>query len=98
MSDSLISKPRVAERVLREFQYVSLMGKNVEALATSLSPRETEVLSYVAQGYGNKEIAHTLSISEQTIKNHITSILHKLDANDRTHAVVLALRHGLITV
>jgi len=57
-----------------------------------------EILKYVAQGYGNKTIALVLGISEQTIKNHITSILRKLAANDRTHAVVLALRHGLISV
>ena len=62
-----------------------------------LLERETEVLSYVACGYGNKQIAHALKISEQTIKNHMTSILRKLDASDRTHAVVMAMQYGWIS-
>jgi DNA-binding NarL/FixJ family response regulator len=74
------------------------MGKTMETVATPLSPRETEILKYVAEGNGNKQIAYTLKISEQTIKNHVTSILRKLDANDRTHAVVLAIRQGWISV
>ncbi|UCH43202.1 MAG: response regulator transcription factor, partial [Dehalococcoidales bacterium] len=49
-------------------------------------------------GNGNKRIATTLNVSEQTIKNHITSVLRKLGANDRTHAVVLAMCHGWISV
>jgi len=50
----------------------------------------------MAQGYANKQIAAKLDISEQTIKNHVTSILNKLDANARTEAVVKAIRRGLI--
>jgi DNA-binding NarL/FixJ family response regulator len=98
INESLLGRPRVAEQVLRQFQDVSLMGKAMETLATPLTPRETETLKYVAEGYSNKQIAHVLGISEQTIKNHITSILDKLDANDRTHAVVLALRQGWIDI
>jgi DNA-binding NarL/FixJ family response regulator len=98
LNEKLLAKPRVAERVLRQFQEISLTGKNADNLTAPLSPREVEILKYVAQGYGNKTIALVLGISEQTIKNHITSILRKLTANDRTHAVVLALRHGLISV
>ena len=98
INDSLLNRPRVAQQVLRQFQDLSLMGKRVEALAAPLSPRELEILNYVAQGFQNKQIAHTLAISEQTIKNHITSILRKMDANDRTHAVVLAIRHGWISM
>ncbi len=98
INDSLLSRPRVAEQVLRQFQDLTLMGKAMETLATPLTPRETETLRYVAEGYSNKQIAHVLGISEQTIKNHVTSILNKLDANDRTHAVVLALRQGWIDI
>lgn len=61
-----------------------------------LSRREIEVLNLMAQGASNKEIASTLDISERTVKNHITSILHKLNADSRTHAVVLALRYDLL--
>ena len=52
----------------------------------------------MAQGFLNKQIASQLSISEQTIKNHITSILRKLDANARTEAVITAIKRGLITI
>ena len=98
INDALLERPKVAEQVLQQFQGLSLMGKAMETLATPLSPRETEILKHVAEGYSNKQIAHTLGISEQTIKNHITTILGKLDANDRTHAVVLALRQGWIDI
>lgn len=56
-----------------------------------------EILVYTAQGNSNKQIAKALSISDQTVKNHITSILKKLSVNDRTAAVVHALRHRWIT-
>lgn len=69
-----------------------------DTVKEDITRRETEVLSYVARGYGNKQIASELSISEQTIKNHMSSILQKLDANDRTQAAVMALRKGWITV
>jgi len=63
-----------------------------------LTARETEILNYIAQGYLNKQIAAELDISESTVKNHVTSILAKLQANDRTEAVVVAIRQGLISV
>ena len=62
----------------------------------SLTPREIEVLSLVAAGNSNKLIAAQLKINEETAKTHIKSILAKLDANDRTHAVMLGLRRGVI--
>ncbi|MGA2706895.1 MAG: response regulator transcription factor [Steroidobacteraceae bacterium] len=63
---------------------------------TGLSPREIEVLSLVAAGQSNKIIAAQLFITEATAKGHVKSILAKLGANDRTHAVTLALRRGII--
>jgi two-component system NarL family response regulator len=61
-----------------------------------LSPREIEVLNLVASGNSNKEIAARLSISEETVKGHITNILSKLGANDRTQAVTIGLKRGII--
>lgn len=61
-----------------------------------LSPREMEILQYVTRGMSNKEIAYSLGISHQTVKNHMTAILHKLDVEDRTQAAVYALRHGWV--
>jgi DNA-binding NarL/FixJ family response regulator len=62
----------------------------------ALSDREIEVLRYVATGTSNKIIAAHLSVSEATIKGHMKSILSKLGANDRTHAVTIAMRRGFL--
>jgi DNA-binding NarL/FixJ family response regulator len=61
----------------------------------ALSAREVEVLRRVAAGQANKRIARDLAISESTVKAHIRSILPKLGANDRTHAVTIALKRGV---
>ncbi len=61
-----------------------------------LSEREMEVLSYVVKGLSNKEIAASLGISHQTVKNHVTSILRKFSVEDRTQAVVYALKRGWV--
>jgi DNA-binding NarL/FixJ family response regulator len=62
----------------------------------SLTPREIEVLEQVAAGNSNRVVAEHLEISEDTVKSHIRSILNKLEANDRTHAVTIALRRGFL--
>ncbi|MCE3261181.1 MAG: LuxR family transcriptional regulator [Pseudoduganella sp.] len=64
--------------------------------ASLLSEREVEVLRCAAAGNANKRIASQLAISEETVKAHMRSILAKLDANDRTHAVTIALKRGII--
>ena len=63
-----------------------------------LTPREIEVLRMIAEGLGNKEIASKLSISDHTVKFHISSIFAKLSASNRAEAVTLGIRHGLIMV
>ena len=98
INDSLAARPKVAEHVLRQFQDIVSMGKAMEAIAAPLTPRETQILGYIADGNSNKQIAYILQISEQTIKNHVSAILRKLNANDRAHAVVLAIRHGWISI
>jgi DNA-binding NarL/FixJ family response regulator len=62
----------------------------------ALTPREVDVLRLVAKGNGNKEIAAQLSLTEETVKGHIRNILAKLEANDRTHAVAIGVRRGII--
>ena len=62
----------------------------------SLTPREVDVLRLVARGNANKEIAAQLSLTEETVKSHLRSILAKLSANDRTHAVAIGLKRGII--
>ncbi len=98
---TLLNRARVAAYVLRQFQDMALKngaGHDPAGATGPLSRREMQVLTNVAQGKSNKEIAFMLKISEQTVKNHITAILRKLDANDRTHAVVMALRQGWISL
>lgn len=63
-----------------------------------LSTREMEVLNYAATGHSNRRIAERLDISEETVKAHMKNVLAKLSANDRTHAVTIALRRGIITI
>jgi DNA-binding NarL/FixJ family response regulator len=97
LNDNFLSQPKVAAQVLEQFQDFS-WGKGVESFVSPLTPRETEILNYMAKGYLNKQIANMLDISEQTIKNHVTSILRKLDANARTQAVITAVRRGIISL
>jgi DNA-binding NarL/FixJ family response regulator len=98
INETLLCRPSAAKKVLQLFKNLSMMGKDIETLMTPLSPRETEILKYIAEGTSNKRIALALGIGEQTIKNHITSIMRKLNANDRTHAVVLAMRKGWLNI
>lgn len=62
------------------------------------SPREQEVLSLIAQGHSNKEIAGQLGLSEDTVKRHVSNVLDKLGVQDRTQAVTEALRRGLLDI
>ena len=66
--------------------------------AQPITEREREVLSLVAEGNSNKLIANSLGISERTVKNHLTWIMRKLRASDRTHAVVSAVRLGWLAI
>jgi len=95
INDSLSDRPKVAAHILDKFQEL-YQQQEVENLISPLTTRETEIVNYMAQGFANKQIAVKLKISEQTIKNHVTSILSKLDANARTEAVVKAIKRGLI--
>jgi DNA-binding NarL/FixJ family response regulator len=96
INESVLSRPQVASRVLNQFRELSVLDESADSVFSPLTPREIEILDCVAQGNSNKEIAYSLGISDQTVKNHITSILRKLAVNDRTQAVIYALRHGWI--
>ena len=98
INDDGLSKPQLASRVLKSFLELTVEEEDngTRDLYSPLSSREVEILDYIARGNSNKEIAKSLKISDQTVKNHITSILKKLSVNDRTAAVVHALRHGWI--
>ena len=98
INDSLISNPTIAERVLRQFQEMASIGLATEKVIAPLTNREIQILSYIANGSTNKQVAHALGISSQTIKNHVSAILRKLNANDRAHAVALAIQNRRVSV
>jgi DNA-binding NarL/FixJ family response regulator len=83
----------VAQKVMRQFS--ALPGKQ-PSLFDDLTPRELEVLKLIAEGLSNKEIAEELIISEKTVKNHINNIFSKLHVNDRSQAMLYAIRKGLV--
>lgn len=85
-SGKRLMPPEVAERLSEHFPQVAL------------TPREIEVLQHVAKGYGNKEIGIRLGTAAGTVKMHLQNILSKLGASDRTHAVTLAIRRGIIYI
>ena len=97
INESLTTRPKVAEQVFYQFQELFWQSQ-AQSFISPLTPRETAILQYIARGYLNKQIAAELGISEQTIKNHVTSILRKLNANARTEAVVVAIKQGLISI
>ena len=98
INDSIIARPVIAERVLKQFQEMALMGLVKEKVAAPLTSREIQILRHIANGNSNKQVAHVLGISEQTIKNHISAILRKLNANDRAHAVALAIGNHWVSI
>jgi DNA-binding NarL/FixJ family response regulator len=100
----VVENERMDERALE-----SWIQSNLEAMSgpyiidaeehyIPLSPREMEILQFVTNGLSNKEIAMKLRISQQTVKNHMTSILKKLNVEDRTQAAVNAIRRGWVRI
>jgi len=78
-------------------QHVDSEGKpKAEALPEPLSGRETEVLTFIARGLGNREIAEILFLSEKTVKTHVANILQKLNVKSRTQAALYAMRENLV--
>ena len=98
--------PSVARSVLGEFQRLSTTAPSApgeklpdvpaEPIIEPLTPREEEVLLLLVEGLSNREIGARLHLTEGTIKNYVSAIIAKLQANDRTHAVVTALRRGMV--
>lgn len=96
IGEEVMNRPQVARWMIRQFEELAIFGESPDEMFMPLSPREMEILQYITRGASNKEIAHALGISRQTVKNHMSSILRKLAVNDRTQAAVLALRRGWV--
>ena len=88
--------PSVTAKVVAEFARLSSAAIPTQELPNPLSAREIEILSLVAAGLNNREIADRLVISEGTVKNHLTNILSKLNARDRMQAVARARESGIL--
>ena len=92
---SLVS-PTMAASLMRQFASLARHDDDPESSGARLTEREREVLVHVARGMGNREIAKTLFISENTVKNHVRSILEKLQLHSRVEAAMYAVRERLV--
>jgi DNA-binding NarL/FixJ family response regulator len=98
INEQLLNKPYVAARVLEQFRSATVSDLAPSSAFAPLTERELEILRKVSDGLTNAEIGYALGISAQTVKNHVTSILRKLAVNDRTQAVVTALKRGWLSI
>ncbi len=97
INDQVMDDAQLAPWLLKQTDRFGIVeGEPGEEAFVPLSPREMEILQHITRGMSNKEIAHQLGISHQTVKNHMTSILRKLNVEDRTQAAVYALRRGWV--
>lgn len=87
--------PSMTNKIFGEINRLSRFRRAKEDWET-LTDREMDVLGLIAKGHSNKEIAQKLTISEKTVKNHITNIFRKLEVEDRTQAVLFAIKHRLV--
>lgn len=95
--------PKLAERIfggLIEGEDVNAKAREMwrEGRAERLTPREMDVLSCIAKGFSNQDIAQALFVSEKTVKNHLTNIFRKLNVNDRTQVLIYVLKHKIMTL
>lgn len=92
---------QLMERVMERYHHMEMQYGRLQSAAAiqdlELTNRELEILQYICEGLSNKEIAKALFISEKTVKNHITSLLRKLEVEDRTQAAVFAVSHGMFS-
>ena len=96
VGEQLMNQKEIERWLAKAYERFGGLLIDVDDKFMPLSPREMEILKLITRGLSNKEIAYTLGISHQTVKNHMTSILRKLDVEDRTQAAVFALRRGWV--
>jgi two-component system response regulator DegU len=96
INNKFMSKPDAFRWIIEQMEEGSSSGDPSQEIYAPLSPREMEILVFITRGASNKEIAHELGISRQTVKNHMSSVLRKIGVEDRTQAAVLALRRGWV--
>ena len=94
--EQLVDAIQQVHRGLRYFPHVALDRLAERMPAVDLTPREMEVLDCITRGYSNREIAEELRIAEKTVRIHVSSLLDKMGARDRTQATIYALQRGLV--
>lgn len=98
INGKVLNKTEAYRWLLAETEKLTVVADTGQDAFAPLSPREMEVLVLTTKGASNKEIASALSISRQTVKNHMSSVLRKLGVEDRTQAAILALRRGWVRI
>jgi len=98
INGKVLNKTEAYRWLLAEMEKLTVVADTGQDAFAPLSPREMEVLVLTTKGASNKEIASALSISRQTVKNHMSSVLRKLGVEDRTQAAILALRRGWVRI
>jgi DNA-binding NarL/FixJ family response regulator len=96
LRDEVVARPHLVDKVVEAFR--EGFRHHDSAADIPLTPRELEVLRQVATGMKNRQIADQLVLTEQTVKNHLSRIMHKLGVPNRTHAVTFAVRQGWLTL
>ncbi|HEY83665.1 MAG TPA: response regulator transcription factor [Chloroflexi bacterium] len=91
-----VIEPDMASRLLKEFRRLGQAKEKPQPAYQKLSDQERRILSYVAEGASNKEIAEAMSLAERTVKNYLTVIFQKLQVNNRTEAAIRAVKDGLV--
>jgi DNA-binding NarL/FixJ family response regulator len=96
LRDEVIGRPDLIDKIMEGFR--DSLTRAEQRASNPLSPRELEVLRHVARGRRNREVAGLMDVSEQTIKNHVSTILHKLGVPNRVRAVTFAVRQGWLVL
>jgi DNA-binding NarL/FixJ family response regulator len=96
LRDEIVARPDLVDRLVEAFRE-GFRHQDARA-EIPLTPRELDVLRQVASGLKNRQIAEQLDLTEQTVKNHLSRIMHKLGVPNRTHAVTFAVRQGWLTL
>jgi DNA-binding NarL/FixJ family response regulator len=94
--EELLNAIQSVDRGLRYFPHVALDLLAERTPSVELTPRESEVLTCITQGRSNREIAEYLGIAEKTVRIHVSAVLDKMGARDRTQATIFALQRGLV--
>lgn len=96
LRDEVIERPDLVDRIMEGFR--ERFRRAEEPATIPLTTRELDILRHVAAGMRNREVGELLDVSEQTVKNHLSSILRKLGVPNRTNAVTFAVRHGWLSL